>query len=281
MSVPRTLALCADDFGLSEGVNRAILRLAAAGRLTEVSCMSNGPAWAAGAHELVGLPGIVNGTLRIGLHWNLTEGAPLAPALRRLWPVGPALPKILLQSHLRRLPQAALREELHAQLATFEAAAGRAPDHLDGHQHIHHLPQLRELVLELAATRPALRLRDTSAVRGPGFGVKRWVIAHSGGTALGPALRARGQQANTELRGVYDFDPTPGAYRGHMRRWLQALPARGALVFCHPGEGDGARGDAIAAARRQELAYLGGEDFAADLREAGVVLGPALATATG
>ena len=197
----------------------------------------------------------------------------------------PSLQRLLLLSHLRCLPLAALRDELRAQMARFEATRGAAPAHLDGHQHVIHLPGVRDLVLAEAAARPALRLRHTGHVAGPGFGLKRQLIAGTGGRALGSALLARDQAANTTLLGVYDFLALD--YRTLVQRWLAAAPPHGGLLFCHPGEATTDPHDLhdprdlhdphdphdpIAAARVRELAYLSGPDFEADLHAAGVVL---------
>jgi predicted glycoside hydrolase/deacetylase ChbG (UPF0249 family) len=264
------LALCADDFGQSAAIDRGILRLAAHGRLSAVSCMVNGPAWATDAQALASLPAVAQGRLRLGLHFNLSEGRPLSPALTRRWPQLPALPRLIASAHLRRLPLAAVGEELLAQIAAFERASGQPPAHLDGHQHVHHLPGVREMVLQVLAARPGLRVRHTGQVRGPGFGLKRLLITLTGGATLGRQLVALGRQANSELRGVYDF--TEADYGGLMQRWLRRLPTSGALIFCHPGEADEAHGDTIAAARVRELSYLDSDAFAADLAAAKVSL---------
>ena len=274
----KTLALCADDHGLSAAVNRGIQHLAARGRLTDVSCLSNGPAWATGAPPLAALPGVALGTLRLGLHFNLTEGRPLSRALARLWPRLPTLPRLLVAAHLRQLPLQALRDELAAQWQAFTQATGRVPATIDGHQHVHHLPGLRDLVLERLAAQPGLLVRDTAVVLGPGYGFKRRVIAGTGARVLRRALQARAAQANTQLLGVYDFKATD--YRALMQAWLAAAPPRGGLLFCHPGEADAINPihttDAIASARVRELAYLGSEDFAQDLAADGVQLGHAV-----
>ena len=274
--VRRTLALCADDYGLNAAVNAGVLRLCRAGRLTEVSCLANGPAWAAGAAALVRLRDQAAGRLRVGLHFNLSEGEPLSPALKQLWPRLPALSTLIIQAHLGRLPLTALGEELNAQLQAFEHTTHRIPAHLDGHQHVHHLPGVRELVMQLLVRRPGLLVRDTGRVRGAGHAVKRVLIEGTGGTALRTALRAAKRQANTELRGVYDFQQRD--YRKLMQRWLADLPPEGTLIFCHPGEAATAStvaSDAIAEARVRELAYLDSPAFAEDLAAAGVRLGPA------
>ena len=123
----RTLALCADDFGLAPGISAGIVRLARARRLTAVSCITNSPHWETSAPLLATLPASVD----TGLHINLTEGRPLSMRLAKLWPRLPALPALIVRAHLGLLPRAELRSEVHAQLAAFRAATGAAPKLLE------------------------------------------------------------------------------------------------------------------------------------------------------
>ncbi|MEO8808059.1 MAG: ChbG/HpnK family deacetylase, partial [Burkholderiaceae bacterium] len=141
----RTLGLCADDFGLAPGLSAGIARLALARRLTAISCITNSPHWEASAPLLDRLPTSVD----VGLHINLTEGRPLSARLARLWPRLPALPVLILRAHLGLLPRAELRSEVHAQLAAFREATSVAPRFIDGHQHVHHLPVLRGIILDM------------------------------------------------------------------------------------------------------------------------------------
>ena len=264
----RPLLLCADDFGLTPGIDGAIAGLVRSGRLGAFSCLCNGPSWAPDAPLLAGL----RGQAQAGLHFNLTEGRPLSPALARHWPQLPSLARLLIDAHLGRLPTAAVAEELAAQWAAFVQASGCQPDFIDGHQHVHHLPGVRPALLAWLARHP-VPVRSTARLGGPGFGFKRWVIAHSGGRALARALRQRGLAHNRLLLGAYDFQ---AGYRPLMQAWLAQVPASGALLFCHPGQpSPGDLPDPIAPARQRELAYLGSAAFAADLAAAGVVLAPA------
>jgi predicted glycoside hydrolase/deacetylase ChbG (UPF0249 family) len=263
----RVLMLCADDFGLSGGISRGIARLAQAGRLNATSCISNAAQWRSHAPLLADLPSSVD----IGLHFNLTEGTPLSPELRRVWPTLPALPQLILRAHLRALPRAAIAAEFTAQWAAFGDATGHPPAFVDGHQHAHHLPQVRELLLAALQTSPGTAVRNTGRVVGPGFGVKRALIAGTGGRTLQRRLERRALRHNPALLGVYDF--ADADYRGLMQGWLAQVPAEGALLFCHPGDPDAGVPDAIAAARPREAAYLASAEFGADLAAAGVVLG--------
>ena len=265
----RTLALCADDFGLTPGISRGIARLAAAQRLTAIACITNSPHWPDASVRLHGLPDSVD----VGLHLNFTEGRPLSPRLARLWPTLPSLPALIVRAHLRRLPRGEVRQEVHAQLKAFTALHGGPPQFVDGHQHVHHLPGLREIMLDMVEhVQPLPAVRSTAHVLGPGAPLKRLLIERTGGRALGRELAARVMPHNPVLLGAYDFVTTD--YRGLMQRWLDALPAEGGLLFCHPGErASGDPPDAIAAARGRELRYLGSDLFDADLAAAGVDLG--------
>ena len=265
----RPLALCVDDFGAAPGIAEAVHELADAGRLNAVSCLVNGADWARAARTLSSVVPHAD----IGLHFNLTEGRPLSPELAGIWPNLPSLRRLIVSAHVGLLPVQAVRAELAAQLEAFRAATGSAPRFIDGHQHVHHLPRIRKLVIEAAArSHPALAVRNTGRVLGPGHAVKRALIERTGGCALQHELDTAGLARNAALTGVYDFaDPDYGAL---MRRWLVELPEDGALLFCHPAATGTASGDAIAPARAREFAYLRSARFADDLAAADVTLQP-------
>ena len=264
-SARRSLAVCADDFGHSVPLSSTVAGLAALGRLTAVSCLAGSAAWAESASMLAGLPRHV---LR-GLHFNLTLRRPLSLDLRRHWPEFPGLPALLLQAGLHALPLQAIAQEWRAQWDAFVQRTGRMPDFVDGHQHVHHLPGVRELILSQLP--PGVAVRSTGRLLGPGFAFKRAVIAATGGRRLDTLLERQGRAHNRALVGVYDFRPAD--YRALMQGWLRGLPPEGTLLFCHPGAG--ASDDPIAPARVREASYLGSQTFLDDLDSAGVSLGHA------
>ena len=77
---PRRIWLCADDYGLSESVNRGIRDLIGRGRLNATSVMMVGPA--IGRDEVAALSSVAADSPRcaIGLHATLT--APFRPPRR-------------------------------------------------------------------------------------------------------------------------------------------------------------------------------------------------------
>ena len=102
---PRRIWLCADDYGLAEGVNRAIRDLISRGRLNATSVMVVGAA--IGRAEVAALQDIAAGSPRcaIGLHATLT--APFRPLTMHFRPTDGGMflpfPKLLRAGLLRRL----------------------------------------------------------------------------------------------------------------------------------------------------------------------------------
>jgi chitin disaccharide deacetylase len=264
-SAPRRVALCIDDFGLHEGVDNAALELAQRGRVTAISCMVGAPHWEVGALKLSEVP---SDQVDIGLHLDFTEH-PIAVANR--W----KLPHLIAVSALRLLDARSLRAEIDAQLDRFEQGLGRPPAHVDGHQHIHQFPVLRDALLEALRERyPGKRpwLRRTARRRGGGAGFKPWLIEHLGSAPLADAAHRHGFAQNECFLGVYDFTGHAEGYRARLAHWLAAA-RDGDLLMCHPGLAAPAA-DAISAARKVEYAVLASETFPQLLAAAGVTLAP-------
>src|SRR5450755_3641783 len=130
----RRIWLCADDYGLSPGVNRAIRDLIERGRLNATSAMVVGPA--IGRDEVSLLQAAVANSPRcaIGLHATLT--APFRPLTMHFQPLDGGMflsfPKLLRAGLLRRLDPEIIHAELMVQLAAFRELFGRAPDFVGG-----------------------------------------------------------------------------------------------------------------------------------------------------
>jgi len=260
----KRLILCADDYALAPGVSRAIRDLTAAGRLNATSVMTPGPDLAAEAERLLA---VAPAGFQIGLHVTLTGG--LMPMTAPRFAMAEGISPLLLRAHLRRLDRPAVAAEVEAQMLAFIAAFGRPPAFVDGHQHAHLLPVIRDIVV--AATErhaPGAWVRQCGGPRGAGEGVKGRIIA-----ALSRGLRrtlARHHiQTNPAFSGAYDFRRS-AAFPEIFPRFLEHLPD-GALVMVHPGHVDDAlkRADPVHAPREHEHAYLAGDVFPADLARAG------------
>jgi hypothetical protein len=270
--------VCADDYAFTPGVSRAIRELLAARRISATSVMAASEFWPAEAAAL----NAVSGSADIGLHVMLTDQVPLGimPAFA---PSGrlPPMATVYRAGLLRRLPLAEIAAEIERQAEAFMAHFGRPPAHIDGHHHVHQLPGVRDIVVDLASRlgggRTWVRCCGERPARILGRGVapaKALVIGALGGAVQSRARRA-GVPVNRGFSGAYDF-----ATETRPMDELFARFVRGAgdnmLVMCHPGYADAALAarDAMTTPRVSELEYLLGAGWAALVAEKGLEIGP-------
>ncbi|AZI28420.1 ChbG/HpnK family deacetylase [Bordetella pertussis] len=225
----RRIAVCGDDFGMNEAIDGALIELAGAGRLSAVSCMPLAPAFAADAPALARLD------VDLGVHVDFTE------AFAGAAPAAPGLAALLWRAYAGQLDPDWIDARLASQFDAFERAFGRAPDYVDGHQHVHQLPGILPRLRALLKRRYAgqrIWLRHTAP--GLQFGLplaeaaKARLIGALGARALARAAGQEGWQTNRRMLGVYGFTGGPRRYAGLLHHWL--MNARdGDLLMCHPG----------------------------------------------
>jgi predicted glycoside hydrolase/deacetylase ChbG (UPF0249 family) len=155
--IPANLRVNADDFGLTPGVSRAIVKAAREGLINSLSVVPFADAESLSLFdELLALP-----DLRIGAHLTFVE-VPLLTACAS-FPDGrpPANHRELLRAALRgRLELDDVRREWSAQLELIaRRIAPRRISHLDSHQHVHLLPGLWGVARELQQSHGVLLLR--------------------------------------------------------------------------------------------------------------------------
>lgn len=147
------LIVNADDFGLTEGTNRAIIDAHQTGIVTSTSLLANGYAF----EHAVRLSR-ENPMLGVGVHLTLTEGPPVADRDPTLhldsnghFPFSnqPFARDLIAGLAAGRLPRDAIRREFQAQIRKV-VTAGITPTHLDGHKYIHLLPGIAGIVADLA-----------------------------------------------------------------------------------------------------------------------------------
>jgi chitin disaccharide deacetylase len=255
--------LCADDYALSPGVARAVGELSAARRLSATSVLVTTAHWPGLAPRL----SVHRGHLAIGLHFNLTLGAPLG-SMRRLAPTGqlPNLARLLAGALVGLVDRAEVRDELERQLDHFERGLSFPPDQVDGHQHVHALPGIREVVFETLARRYPSRaplLRDPSdrwqAIAARNTAKAKALLVATLALGFAQAARRHGLPTNAGFSGFSNFDPAI-PYARELADALRELGPR-PIVMCHPGhpQAEAAGDDPVAARRRMEYDALMGD----------------------
>lgn len=276
MPAIRAAVLCADDFGLADGVSRGIVELAEMGRLSATGAMTNLPGWRRAAPELRPLKGRIG----IGLHLNLTAGPPLG-AMPHFAPAGAFAPlKELLPKALRRgLDGGEITAEIARQLDAFEGAHGEPPAFIDGHQHVHVLPVIRGALFRVLGERGfagRVWLRDPSdrmaAILRRPTGRSKALIVKSLAWGFSRSAREAGFQTNGGFSGFAPLDLSVPPSRVFEEAF--SMLGESPLVMCHPGHvDDELRGlDPAVESRAAELAYLRSDAFRDLLEERGIRL---------
>jgi chitin disaccharide deacetylase len=256
-----TFTLIADDYAMTAGVSRGILRLVEHGRISGAGAMTNRPHWKGWSHALRGF----HGQADLGVHLNLTLGEPLT-SMAKFAPgdVLPGIGDIAKAALSLRLPLPEISAEIAAQIEAFEQAVGHRPDFIDGHQHVHGLPGVRRALLSVMEARyakgPRPWLRDPAdsmpRIVKRGRQVQKALAVGGLASGFGGAARKAGFLTNEGFAGFSAFDPKQD-YAADFRSYLTA-PGGRHLVMCHPGEIDDElpRIDPVVETRPKELAFL-------------------------
>jgi predicted glycoside hydrolase/deacetylase ChbG (UPF0249 family) len=275
-SEPRRVTLCADDYGISPGVNRAICDLIAKKRLNATSVMVIGPA--IGRDDVAALQQAIaaNPGCALGLHTTLT--APFHPLTIHYKPLGGGifltLGRMMRATLFRELDPEIVRAEISAQLALFAELFGKAPDYVDGHQHVQLFPQVREAfadavrqaapgawVRQCGRNRAAISLTNPKALLLDVLSAKFRQLCTRSNIAFNPGFA-----------GAYDFTKASD-FAALMDGFLKSVPENG-LVMCHPGFVDDVliALDPLTHQREREYEFLAGDDFSKVLAANNVTL---------
>ena len=136
----------ADDFGATDGINRAVAECHRTGVVTSASLMVDGQA----AREAAALARELT-ALAVGLHWVGDRPG----------------------SEVDTGDPAAVADELERQLTLFSDLTGRQPTHLDSHHHLHREDRL-EGVFAAAAARLGIPVRGDGSVHFIGGFYAQW-----------------------------------------------------------------------------------------------------------
>jgi hopanoid biosynthesis associated protein HpnK len=166
----KKLIINADDFGLSGGANRAVIRAHREGILTSTSLMVGGQAF----DEAVSLAE-ENPGLQVGLHLTLLQGKAVLPPQELPgmvdregnFPIDPVTTG--MRYFFRRSLRRELEREIEAQIIRFRET-GLPLSHIDGHLNIHMHPTVFSILAELMPKYgiTSFRLTRENLARDPG-----------------------------------------------------------------------------------------------------------------
>jgi hopanoid biosynthesis associated protein HpnK len=238
------LIVNADDFGLTPGVNRAIVELHAAGVLSSATLMAR----AAATDEAVELARSTP-TLGVGCHVVLVDGESalepnqipslIDPRTGGFYPtLGTFLPRLLSG----RIRAAEIEAEAHAQIASLQAN-GISLTHIDTHKHAHMFAAVLRPVLCAARSCGIRALRNPfepawavrAAASAPWIRRSEVRLLHW----LEPAFRRIAAEAGfTTSNGALGIAATGTLDADAIRKLVQKLPAGTWELVSHPGYND-------------------------------------------
>jgi len=244
----KRLIINADDFGLTDGVNRAVIAGHEAGVITSTTLLAGAAAATGAAVMAAAQPG-----LGVGLHLNLTAGQPVAGAARVPSLVDsagdfPGISGMLWRLSTGLAKSVELEAEIAAQINRCREL-GVDPTHIDSHHHLHAHPRLRRLMARVCRAQGIAKSRGYHmALRSP----KSFCIWLASALPAGEGLKAPDRFAGIEAMGGADMAAA-------LERELGAVGPDGTLEFmCHPGYADAAlaRISSYSAPRQVELETL-------------------------
>ena len=267
----KNLIVNADDLGWTEGVNRGILDAFRGGIVTSASLLANGPAFEEAVKAAKSAP-----RLGVGVHLNLSDGAPVADResvtslLDDDGNLAHGPESLLLKRARRKLVLDEVEEEWDAQVQKVRDA-GIRPTHLDGHKHVHMIPGLFDIALRLAkrhsieAIRVSLEESSLRAALSSGAKQNPTVVLKQGVQARGLKMLARDAREQARRAGIATPDHFCGiAHTGELtiegvESLLRTLTEGATELMCHPGYADEAlqkSATRLQASRQKELEIL-------------------------
>lgn len=149
MITKKQLIINADDFGMSESINLAVLDAYKNGILTSASLMSNGPAFEHGVSLLKEMQGI-----GLAVHLNIIEFSTLQKNIKQdslLYNSAGCYNNGFVMLLLKSFNDDFLKEvEADFRLQIEKVLAYTPVDHIDSHVHVHAIPNIFKIVCKLA-----------------------------------------------------------------------------------------------------------------------------------
>jgi len=239
------LILNADDIGMHPAVDDAVAELAEKGVIRAASVMS------LGRPNRDTLAAMTRLGVDLGLHLDFTSELAHAAYRRET-----SLSSLILSAWSGTLNAAHVRAALDGQLQRFCELTGRLPDFIDGHQHVHQFPVIREALAQALERHGERRIRVRNTCSRRWRGGKAALIGMLGSEALERRLERLGFSGNADFMGVYDLS-SDADLASFWRNWLAGAPEQGGLVMCHPALKDWG-GEAF---RVKEYQFLASQQF--------------------
>ena len=270
------LSICADDFGITENVSSAIIKLIKKKRITETSCIVISNSFKNDSETLMNYQNKIG----IGLHLTLTD----FKAFNRLKSLTindemPNFNKLLKSSIIKEIAPKEIEKEINFQIDVFENSLGFLPNFIDGHQHVHQLPIVRDCLIKVIKERYSENLpwvrnsydeifkilkRNVSILKAISIGLF--------GKKLKITVKENHIKSNDGFSGIYSFS-NKIPYENLFKKFILDIK-NNHLLMVHPGHSDEklSKIDPVTTSRDIEYEFLSSDNFLDLLNKNNIVL---------
>jgi chitin disaccharide deacetylase len=249
------MIVCADDYGLSDSIDDAVIELIQKNRLTATSCMVNGQNVKKSTSRLKEYLDKID----VGLHLLLTDGKPLSNQktdgglvdqngnLNSFW-------MLTTKAYFQMVQFKSASNEIRAQIERFHDLFGRMPDFIDGHKHVQQLPVMRNSLAKVIkdmkfspylriAALPDIWMMNTQLHFSKKMAIDNMIINYPG-TGARKLFIKHGFHCNRYLLGYY-HGSCSATFSEIFRLYTKVNPVDKDIFFCHPGHEEKHRIDSL------------------------------------
>ncbi len=261
----KKIIICADDFGISPGVSKGILKLAEKNKISATSVMVCFDDWTQEAKPLLGY----HDQIDIGLHFTLTGATPLSssqeiPSLVNANGELASLGQFIKKCFLKNINSQDVKREFFKQFDQFVEFFGFTPHYIDGHHNVHQYPVVNEALVEALKEKlngQKFYARNTAvplkkAFRQVGNFLKIFPIS-LWGTPYKNLLQSNEVNTNSSFMGIYDWRQ-PQLFGQNFKKFLRMSSQENGIIMTHPGLPDDTlkKRDIFNEGRIQEFNFL-------------------------
>ncbi len=278
MIYKKSLSICADDFGITQKVNKAIINLIEGKRITEVSCMVLAQDFKNDAKELAKYKDKIG----IGIHLTLTDFKPITKISSLIKKDKLlSIKNLLVKSIFRNYSKDEIFNEINFQLDEFEKIMGFKPNFVDGHHHVQQLPMIRNILIQILKKRYPNNLpwvRNTYEnffkILRRNVSILKAISLSVAGSKLKKLNKTNLIRTNDGFSGVYNFSEK--ARYDYLFESFISFIKDNHLLMVHPGISDEilSKIDGVTTSRDKEYNFLLSENFLKILKDKNIKLKP-------
>jgi chitin disaccharide deacetylase len=278
MIYKQSLSICADDFGITQKVNKAIINLIEEKRITEVSCMVLAQDFKNDAKELAKYKDKIG----IGIHLTLTDFKPITKISSLIKKDKLlSIKNLLVKSIFRNYSKDEIFNEINFQLNEFEKIMGFKPNFVDGHHHVQQLPMIRNILIQILKKRypndlPWVRntYENFFKILRRNVSILKAISLSVAGSKLKKLNKINSIRTNDGFSGVYNFSEK--ARYDYLFESFISFIKDNHLLMVHPGISDEilSKIDRVTTSRDKEYNFLLSENFLKILKDKNIKLKP-------